>query len=634
MTVYAYTRLWLADPTDANYPLAPTTVLFDFNVQTETGFRLEADPDFDSETFESMSLASEGWDGDQYASSRQRQRMLSWKNFFPHDADIDTVVARVRDLASAIDQSRVLVYQIAGSAEVEYWDIDPSTYPELLRGQERGLFRIARLLLDTGLPMRVAAYPHPRTAPVVSDWIAFSNGDRAMALNNPGNKRSEAKLEFVPDSGSLCAVRFGLRSLGNLTEYPDHLSAPLADATLGTDAAATVTADSSGVGGDAVLVDFSGQETMAKRVRVEETFTDPTSMEGTHMLYLRHKIVDNGDPSKFRARIRYGFITADMVMEATEVVDLDWQDIATPNFVEQEMGQITIPRGATGITYDVYAERRNGDSDLVLDIVPFDPADYYHSYVGVPGFRDGSWHQETYDADELDGTGKLKRGTYRLNELNEYAIVKSTVAGTGFAWPAGVHEVRADVTVLEPTDALLDEDDEPNPDITVVGELIVERDTGGGFVDWKSVKLRNRKNQTETRLDKGLRCSVSAADVTALYKYRIRVEQTAATLDGRAIRIHDATHRFTEAITTDLPAVLDSYERTAQAEDTGAIAFPLIQENGPLMLPPGDSVLVATMIDLPSDPGYDSIDELEPLGRVVLSRSGTFRYTVIPRWSH
>lgn len=635
MTTYAYTRLLVADPDDANYPLAPTTALIDLNLQEQnlTGFGIQDNPDHDSDTFESVSLASEGFDGDQYATGRQRSRILSWPLSHSRDSSIDDIIGDIRDLAEALDRSNVLIYQPVGSAEVLYWDIDPNGYPEYLRGQERGLFRVAKALLDRDIPLQFKAHPHPRTAPVVSDWIEFDNAARAIELNNPGNKKSEVKLEFKPDSGSLCGVRIGLRALGNLTEYPDHLGAPLADAsaTLKTDAADLTIADSSGASLEAVAVDFVTQETMARRVRVEETFTDPTSMEGTHMLYLRHMIVDNGDPSKFRGLIRYGFTDADMVMERTERVDLDWRDISTPNFVEQEMGLITIPKGATQIVYDVYIERVNGDSDIVLDFVPFDPADYYHSYIGIPGFREGSWHHETFEADELDGDGTLKRGTYRLNEINEYG---RTFPTAGFAWPAGVHEVRADVTVVEPYDSTVDEDVTPNPTEKEIGKLIVERDTGGGFADWKSIKLRNRKNQTEVRLDRGFRVSVSAGDVSSNYKYRIKVEQTAATLDGRAIRIHDLTHRFAEAITTDLPAVIDSYERTAQAEADDATAFPLIPENGPLLLPPGDSVLVATMIDLPSDPGYDSIDELESLGRVVLSRSGTLRYTVIPRWSH
>lgn len=639
MAIQTFNDLYVADPTDPDFPLEPSTRLIDLNAISQGeayGFALLGDVDWG--VGEPVSTFLEGDTADSGGMQAGYHQPVAKASFRLYCRESTPALRRerVRDLAAALKTGGVLVWQLRGTEEPLFIDFFRSPLPQMLRGQEQGLFEATRLLADPkGMPVQVWCQYPPRSAPVVSDLIPISNipDERHVLLTNPGNEPSEVIFEFIPAAGSLGAVRYGIRAIGNLSEYPDHFAQALGDGLQGIDTNDVVVAGASGAVGDLAETDFALQPTMFTRVRQIDPLVDPTSFEGLHVALLRAQINDNGDPSKFRLKLRYGFTETDLVMNACPTIEFDWRDVDLVDFVEIELGEVRVPKGVGKIVYDLYAERMSGDSDLQSDLIVLDPADYYRAYAGVNGFRRGRWHHQRFDPDELDGTGHLKKGSYRLNEDGEYA---RPFPVTGFPLPAGVHEVTTDYLLLEPDDPAITfaVDSDPNPTEKEIARLIIERDTGIGFADWKHLKLRNRKNHNETRKERKLRFSVSQANVDDGYKYRFKVEQTAATLDGRAVRVNHMEHSFIEAITNDVPLVIDSRERISYGAADGLVGFPAQLENTRLLLPPGESVLVATMIDLPSDAGYDDIDESQPLGRVVRTRSGHLRYTVIPRWSH
>lgn len=321
--------------------------------------------------------------------------------------------------------------------------------------------------------------------------------------------------------------------------------------------------------------------------------------------------------SEYKAQLRSGFTTDDIVMISNDVVEMDWRDVDSQGFTEIDLGLITVPEGAAQLVLDFWASQESGDQNLATDQLILIPAQEQFCTVSVPGFRMGSWGRERFDADELDGTGTLVRGTYRLNASGE---IGRTFPTAGFAYPAGIHTFIADVSLRN----------DPGASIEVAKMEVYETTTAQVV---KSLTLRTKKNQLWTHHERKLNWSVSAGDVIAGKKYVLRVRQT-STASGRRTQIHDFTHKFLQTVTSSNSIIIDSLNRRAYVETSTAAAFPLVMEGEWPMAPPGGSRWVFQIIDAPTDPGYMDLDEREVVGKSVLARAASVQIDTSPRGTH
>lgn len=647
-------ELWIADPADVAYPFEPTTRLIDLNLlECELpssllgGFWMIDAPRF-ARPFRAEDVGTIGYDGDFRTGYGYGDAVLAMRIGLKNLATEDALAA-ARDLATALHRKGVLAFQLKGTEDVEYFDYRASPLGELIDGRTGGIYQLVKWLTHAeGMELNLAAYPWPRLAPV--DGLVDADGvrlesvtidnsatGRHFTIDNPGNKPAEVIVTVTPDSGLLAGTGYAIRDHGNLTEFGTIYGKASADASVlnSDDAPAkyhdtTVEAVTDATGGQAQVIDFATWESMARRFRDPRTVVDATALAGVYKVKGRIAQLEVADRSKFRVRLLHGFTNDDYLQEAGPRIDLDFRDVDTENFSLIDLGYVVVPEGATKVVLDLWAARLDGDSKLAVDQLELLPADFLNVHaVSVPGHRMGKQSRTVFDADELTGTGRLRKGAYQLNENGEIA---RTTPAAGFQLTAGVHCVELDYALREPDDPALTDD--PNPTEKEIGKLRVIEDPTGAATVVKSIVLRCRKNAQWTRRTRKLFFNVTPGDEAANKEYRFEVEFTAATESGRRIDVNEMEHSFVAAITEDRPLVIDSWLRYAYAADAGAPGFSVNHENEFPLAPPGRSTWVMPQITLPTDPGYDDLDDREPVGRDELTQSAAVAVTLIPRRSH
>lgn len=635
MPVFDFDDIWIADPDDPNYPEAPTMRVVDLNVLDQDcteGFgvmtgsiRWRAQEGFRETSFGSYLAA-----GDLQAAHNYGRGVLEMVIIFKHD---DGAAAREaqRDLASwlSVDHG-VLGMQLRGDVEPLYFDYVASPSVTMLRGQPQALEKMSQGVDPDGMPLQLFCHPHPRLAPRYFGPFAIDNtynGRDFLVDNSIADVPSEMEWIVQPTAGACIGIRYGIRDHGNLDEYREFYARPLNDANDKVDT--DVEAVNDAMDDLAMVTDFASEETMARRVRETRPVDDATAVEGVHVAYLRERPV-NGTvgTSKFRERLKYGFTSSDLVMEdATPIaIDSDWRDVQTPNFIEQELGIVVIPKGVRRAIFELHAERTKGNQDLASDMIVLYPADYQHGIVGVPGFRHGAYGRTYFEPNELNGTGELKRDAYRLNEEGEVAY---TFPNAGLKLPAGVYEFEVEAMVTEPNTTT---DDDAIREIGIVEAVFQPTVTPEVRED---VILRSRQDHREPiKVVRTLAFQVTSADAAAEKRVRLQIRQLADTANGRRIDIIGATLRMMEAFSADAPLVFATAQRVVYVRDgvhEGAPLFSAIHENEPLMAPPRPFVTVMGLIDRAVDPGYQEIDEREPVGRSVSGRRADVTVKITPR---
>lgn len=634
MPVLDHTLIYIADPADAEWPHAPTTQLVkidDCDVN-RSGFFLQwiRFPG----TQEVVTFGQMGEDGNVQAASRHTGGTLDiglgykvLENSTTQAEGIAQMSADWSAIQNAIDvEHGVLVIQIKGKEEPLYYDFDRSELPQQLDGQSEPWVTVTDFLVapeNVVLQLNVNQ-PWPRSAPVTLGPFSVTNevGSRTALITNPGNRPSEVQAIYSPTAGSVIGWRHSFATTGNLTERATHISTALAGATMKQDTASE--AETGAEGGNAAVTDFTGPE-FAPRVRQPYTITDPTAMVGVHKVWVRVKKVDGTtDEAEFAAQVFAGFSDDPMgqvrAHKRRKTIDLSDPGAA---WTEVFMGYVIVPKGTLSMNLDIWAERLDGDWSLAWDQIILEPADYFWACFGSPGFRLGEWGRRRYPADELDGTGTLKRLVYRLDEDGEIARTDPTA---GFALEAGNYEGVFPVSLRNPTDAKV-----------VLGEAQVIKNPSGTPSTKAKVRLRTTKRlRTERR--RRVFFNVSAVEEAAGDKFRPQVEQTASTLGGRRIGVKSILLRYLRGVTSDEEARVDSniWTRTSQAHDvtTGAPLFGMPHEGWLPKLPPGNALAVVSSIDAPTDAGWDSVDEEEPVAPSTLTRETEVTYIVTPRYGH
>lgn len=636
MAVEDHNVFFIADPTDVAWPHEPTTPLINLNVLEEDctaegwgmvpGSVKWLDP---QRQFEESTIGSFAIDGDLQAAARDGRGVLEFRlAYSPTQTPTRTITEAARELARALRTPGVLAYKVKGEADLLYFDYVRSPSVALLRGQDLELFVIGYLQTEfEGVPVQVLCQkPSARLARQTLGPFTVNNhpDGRTVKITNPGDVAGELQIVAEPAAGDVVAMRYALRAHGTdaaLDEYRTiHAKASALATPKSPDTAVAAVADSTG--GDAMVIDFSDDESMVRRFRDIRTPVEPTTLEGVHMLVGRIRAVDGtNQTTKHRIKPRYGFSTADLVMEALRRVPFDWRDVNNPKYVEVELGKIKVPKGAPRLVLDIDAQRVTGDQSLAIEQLILEPADVHRGIVAVVGFRLGAWALSHYDPDDLQGTGELKRDAYRLNETGELARVGG--AG-GVKLPAGVHEWDVEAMLREP----LEDDAE-------LALFEVVRNPGGGEVVLGALPFRGIEDQTYTHRRRTIAHQVTQAQVDAGDKWQARLTFTRADANRRRVHVLEFEHRFIEAFTIDQPLVIDPWLRRAYGSDgTGTTELPkfsAIHENDPPLSPPGPQVWTFALGDRVVDPGYKDADERTPLARSELDREAEVTLILTPR---
>lgn len=625
------TIFFIADPADPGYPLDCTIPLVDLNELEEdclSGWLLHESDPIITHNFQATDIGSFPFDGDTRAIDRHANSRMDFRLHYI-DTSTPDAVDMVRTLADALEASRVIVLQRPGQTEARQYDYDPGLMPQLLRGNRARFFQDIAKLDPDGIPVSLSIYPWPRLAPITFGPVEVDNSTtgRDVLLTNDGDLDGDLILKVAPTAGDLCQIGYGLRAYGNKTEFATLYAQAATDGSDRVDTSDAAVTDATG--GNAKVITFTTSEDLEHRFRLIDTPADQTAIEKRFRLLARISPTGGSTDSEFEVQGRVGFTSDALAMHSLGRHRLDFRE--TPNdFVIVSLGFFNVPRGAERIVVDFYAKRRSGDRHLAVDMRILEPADYQRGRLTVPGFQHGRWGHRRFDSEDLDGTGALRKGMYRLDTQNEVA---RTEPNAGFALQAGTYAVTVEALLREPDDPA---GDDPNPPETVLASFDVMDDAtvSGGLPNTvrKTANLRTRRNQNKTHVERTIYFVVSSADEAAGRKFQFRVKQTATTLSGRRILVDHFRMKFMRGIDSSSVAVLDSYHRKAHVTDTDDnFQFPLHHSNTPLKLPPGDSLLVLDLLDMPTDPDYEHVDRREHLGKSVLSRAASVSGKVIPR---
>lgn len=640
MTVLTYNDLFIADPNDGQYPLAPTGRVFTFNDLEAncdaTGFGI-ADPIF-TDNYQEVRIGSASG-GDMQAAHGYAAGTFSFRLFWK-GVVVSDLYAQVLALSTLCDNGGVLGWQPKGLDAVRYIDFDSSGWPQIFAGQTQQLYRVTGLLTSPdGMLMQIITAPFMRLAPVTIEPVSLSNNisDRELIVVNPGNRPSPVRWEVAPTHGTLAEVRFSVRDRGNLTEYATKYSFDPSTGTNYLDTSDTTVFsnyyidddDLTEAGTDGVEITFAAAEDNWRRFRKVINISDPTTLQGRHRLFVVMRA--DGDPtneddrSEFKVQARYGYTDADLALTALPQQYSDWRDIDHPHLVCVDLGDIIVGR-VEQLVIDFYASRLSGNQHLVVTQLLVMPTTWQTTVLGVPGWRAGSWGHEKWDAEELVGTGVFRRQTYRLNNNGEEASARPI---RGRELPVGNHKVTCDVTLKEPDD---------NSDRRVMArfQIIEDPDVDGNGAVRKEIRLWTHRNMEHTRKARSFHFNVTAADAAANRKFGIRIRHAAANQPGRGTYVHTIHHSFLEGVSRETPLTVDGYARRAYAHPLGINAeiFGIALEGDPPLAPPGNSAWVWDFRSTVGDPGYQDIDPREPLAPIKHNRPVTVSGIIVPRVTH
>lgn len=512
----------------------------------------------------------------------------------------------------------VIRFRLSADLEYRYMEVYPSPDPTVVDDEE-GFSRLAEQYADAGALITVRAWRHPYFLGALvgrdgteaglgaSANVTNGVGSRGVRITNPGAKPSLLSLTFTPSAGNLGFLRYGLRSHADAAVV-DALAAVCSwEAEGGAGGVNSASAPVAGMSGGSVLeITFATDASLRKRRRYTLLPADPRALAGSFRLYAYMTVAGYtaGNKPEVRVQGRYGTADVDPVAVAMEPVPLDFGDVDTPALVPIDLGVVTVGDpdgpGAAALYVELWAERISGDGSLRVDSFLLLPIGETFGTLSSPGLRWGEWGAEVWTPDEILGTGDLWHDVYRLNANAEEGRTPN------LPLPAGTYIAEFRGAVREPTKAR-----------RTTGFLEILHDGGTGtWTVQKSKRLRSRKNRRwrvwGRRTPK--RIVFRVTDVTAAYSWRIRVRYDDPTLNGRRIQVARLSLSSIRAFTTAQPAVVDARDRVAEVRAGVDPLFPLMLEGDVVVTaPPGESLLVVDSGDVPTDPGFEDLDDRESL---------------------
>lgn len=586
---------YIADPTDPTY----TTVLVDF-LGAEAGHGvngftvLDGQVDFGTVAPDTLlsGVTSVDVQADLYYAP---ETTLRFNMLALNYTSIENLRTDILALATALNDGGVIVWQPTGQTNPLYLDFFSSPIPNLLRGQDRAMFKIIKLLQDPdGLPLEIRTHIWFRGADsVIANAVGLDDGvgNFILPLTNPGNAPSELKIELeFPDSAARVGqVMVGRRSSGDLTDFAGLYSFSPAAIT-------------------------TNMETYYKKIW-RQTIT-PTTVEGLLGAFRVIAAIQLSGSGLYTFMLRWGTADTDPLGSTCDEVFLDSSDFAAmSNPADVDLGLVSFDRDGSELVLELW-----GKSDSATDIAIGDafllPADEQLAVVSAPGFRHGFFNKTVWLGSELTKSSSTtisdqENDAVVIDVLNDYVETESQVL------PAGVHIVQ-----------FLGHARNPDGAKTQVGRLQV---LAGSEVD--HAYLTVPKNRVLAGYEDNPRRCIFVADGTTSYKFR--VQQTAATTAGRHIRLHKLRRWFIPTAGGGRKFIIDGIAKQSWvASALNARWWPL-ECDGPLPFAPGGNfVLVLRSQDVAQAGVFLDADARGPLGKPVAARIMNATVTVRPRYTH
>lgn len=527
---------------------------------------------------------------------------------------------RIYSLIRFLSKGCVLRYRLEDDLDYRYIEVYPSPDPNVVDDEE-SFSRFAQQYASAGAEFVVRAWRHPailgpevgRNGTVAgigaSENVSNGVGDRALRISNPGGKSSLPRFTFTPSAGNVGFVRWGIRTHSDGTVL-DALAAICSweaeGGSGGVDSSSVAVAGASG--GSVLRIDYSTDASLRKRRRYTLTPTDARALAGSFRLYAFPTVqgYTAGNKPEVNLQARYGEANVDPLRVALEPVYLDFGDVHTPDYAPVDLGIITVGDpwgpGAENLYVELWSERLSGDGNVDVDSFLLIPIGEGFATLSSPGLRWGKWGLEEWDPDEILGTGDVWKDVYRLNANAEEARTPN------LSLPAGTYIAEFRGAIREPTKTR-----------RTTGFLEILRDdgAGGAFTTQRSKRLRSRNKRRwriwGKRTPRRIVFTVGAGESTG-YRWRVRVRYDDPSLDGRRIQVTKLSLSSIRAFTSATPAVLDARERLAEVRTGGDPLFPLILEGDVVFtIPPGECLLVVDSGDVPTDPGFEDLDNRESL---------------------
>jgi hypothetical protein len=258
--------------------------------------------------------------------------------------------------------------------------------------------------------------------------------------------------------------------------------------------------------------------------------------------------------------------------------------------------------GADDLYVELWAERVSGDGNVDVDSLLLIPIGEGFATASTPGLRWGDSGLEEWLPDEILGTGDVWHEVYRLNAEDEEGRTPN------LSLPAGTYVAEFRGAIREPTKTRR---------TVAFMEVLRDDGAGGAFAVVRSKRLRSTNRRRwkvwGKRTPKRIVFTVGAGE-SAGYRWRVRVRFEDPTLSGRRVQITKLSLESIRAFTSTSPLVVDARERLAEVRTGGAPRFPLMLEGDVVFtVPPGESLLVFDSGDVPTDPGFEDMDERESL---------------------
>lgn len=518
----------------------------------------------------------------------------------------DSLAALARSLATELDREGVLEWRPEGSGASRYLHYFRSPIPALFHGQDLPLLRIARQFRDTeGIEVVFWCEPYLRRAESGGSPTSLTNGPlaRELIVTNPGNAPALARVTVAPTQAAarLAAVRVGLRSQGILNDFAAVYGFEVEGATLGTDTTAVPDAEASpgGAGNTCAETTFA-TAALARRWRKVLTAASAGALKGRFRAVVALRATAAG---RYRVQLRHATVDSDPAEVAAEEVELDFTDVASFKFVEVDLGTAD-GRGAT-LVLEGWAARDSGAGNLRWDLCYLLPADELVTLAAVPGLRGGGTDTTVYRGRELAtiaGFPTVVNENVRLDAVNDEVGL-----------PGGLRALKTGRQVVTAVVRLRNKLGTRQK----LGELYVVDDLGAtvATVDLSTSKRRWSRREKTVRFD---------AVGGRTYDFRVKLTNSPGGSEARIV-VMRLRHSFQRYATSGDTLVLDAIARDAALHVGGSRIAPLTLTGGYVELPPGDSALVLSALDLPPS-AYDDVDAREQLAAHVFDRA--FNVTV------
>lgn len=642
-------RLYIADPQDANWPIAPTTAAIELNGFQNgdpNGFGLVGDLDMGENAEEQVLIAQSPYPGSIQASRRHDVVEVRANLMIPQQADYPSIRARVVDLGEALDTHGVLVLEYEAGKPPIFYDYLPSPVAAIFRGIEMGTQRILSQLFDPdGYPLSIIRQPYGRTIPQQGSNLTVNTQprNRHYSLRNNGNVPALAYVKIRPDSSAaMVQARIAMKSRGNLTEFAQIYGKELENASSFNQAPENTTGGTTAVGDTAASNGSTLDTVMNGTGKTHEQYrrwydiidpSDPRSIEGRYRLFVGVKLKN----ASVVVQLKYGF-TADLTQPAEIANDEKDLNVASGGFTavytEVDMGYVTVPIGTSVLRLEGWAgDPQDTSNGILWDYYRLEPADEQVTIVSTPGFRSGGAATRKWLARDMTkfneaavDTGSKQDGDVFITDAATERVYSKPA--TGIQLPTGRYAITAHGSVKDPNDVTEN-----------VGEFRIEYTTdASGATGWATLKDAANNNIAKSLVGRG-HSKYTAFDTTLTFsadpvnRYRYVVEQQLTTGSGREIHLREYDQEFLKTVRGSDAMVIDGFRQPGEqairsnADDR---LWNLSMQGGFVTIPPGDALAIVSCYELPPT-NYDQVDITEPLAAVDRNRSYVVRIDSIER---